>query len=74
MNDNQTTYVSIGTLLVCVGLAALFGAAIKTWIDSCMYRIGVKHGYRVAKGDVDRDLDEARDILHFHREDAEHEV
>jgi hypothetical protein len=74
MNNDTHNYVSISTLLVCVGLAALFGAAIKTYIDSCMYRIGVKHGFRVAKGDVDTELDEARDILHFQREEDFDEV
>lgn len=74
MNDNHQTYVSIGTLLTCIGLAALFGAALKTWVDSCMYRIGVKHGYRVANGDVDTELDEAREILHYQREDIDEVV
>lgn len=71
MNDNLPDVVPIKTLFVCVGIAALFGAAIKTYIDSCMYRIGVKHGYRVGPGDVDKELDEAREILHFHREDVD---
>lgn len=34
----------------------------------------MKHGYRVAHGDVDKELDEARDILHFQREEDFDEV
>lgn len=75
MNDNLQTYVSIDALLLVAMIMFLFGAAFKTCIDSCLYRMGVRHGYRVAKGDVDTELDEAREMLHFQcKEDAEHEV
>lgn len=74
MNDNPHNYVSIDALLVVAIVMFLFGTAIKTIMDSCQYRLGVKHGYRVSQGDVDKELDEARDILHFQREEDFDEV
>lgn len=69
MNDNLPNVVPVATLLIVAMLAFIWGAAFKTIIDGCQYRTGVKHGYRVSQGDVDRELDEARDILRFQRED-----
>lgn len=71
MNDNPHNYVSIDALLVVAMIAFIWGAAFKSYIDG---RLGVKHGYRVSQGDVDTELDEARDILHFQREEDFDEV
>lgn len=74
MNNDTHNYVSIDALLIVAMLMFIWGAAFKSYIDGCFYRMGVKHGYRVSQGDVDTELDEARDILHFQREEDFDEV
>lgn len=50
--------------LVWIVVAFHLGAAAKTWIDAGLYSQGVREGYRVAQGDIDASLDDARRVIH----------
>lgn len=50
--------------VAAVALVAFhFGALAKTLVDSCSYRLGVLHGWRVAMGDVDMETRHAAEII-----------
>lgn len=70
--QHEANCISIDALLVSVVVAFLWGAAFKTYIDNCLYRLGVRHGYRIAHGDIDNELDEARRVVRdFPTEESE---
>ena len=70
---NQHDAIPLDTFLLCMLLAFVWGGAAKTYIDGCFFRRGVREGYRVGRGDIDSELDEARRVLRVPLQEADNE-
>lgn len=54
---------TLNELFLAIVVAFNAGTVLKTLIDACCYRRGVTHGWRVANGDDDKELEGAREII-----------